>query len=215
MVVHRVRVRFGVASLAVGLALPFVFACRPPVASPETRGESWLVSGALRSNACSPGLDPIDPLLFGAEIRRESGIAYWRLGEQPWVPGSLDPTGRFRFTSRTDVELYPPSRGTDPELDPGTPGCRVSMIETIEGTFEDAPAIDAPAADAGVSNDAASIDGGPSDAGGSSSATFSATSRIELVPQAGFDCSRALLAQGGSFPPLPCAAEYALSGSRP
>jgi hypothetical protein len=215
MAVGRARVRFGLASLVIGLALPFSLACRPPAASPETRGESWLVSGALRSNACAPGLDPIDPLLFGAEIRRERGIAYWRLGEQPWVPGSLDAAGRFRFTSRTDVELYPSSRGTDPELDPGTPGCRVTMIETIEGTFEDAPALDAPAADAGVSNDAASSDGGQSDAGASSSASFSATNRIELVPQAGFDCSRALLAQGGVFPSLPCAAEYALSGSRP
>lgn len=215
MRVHRARVRFGVASLAVGLSLPFAAACRPPVAAPEMRGESWRVSGALRSNACAPGLDPIDPLLFGAEIRRESGIAYWRLGEQPWIPGSLDAMGHFRFTSRTDVEFYPPRRGTDPELDPGTPGCRVSMIETIEGTFEGAPAVDAPAADAGVSSDAATNDAGPGDAGGLSPATFSATNRIELVPQAGFDCSLALLAQGGAFPSLPCAAEYALSGSLP
>jgi hypothetical protein len=215
MLADRARVRFGVGCLATSLALPFAAACRPPAASPETRGESWLVTGALRSNACAPGLEPIDPLLFGAEIRRESGIAYWRLGEQPWVPGSLDAAGNFRFTSRTDVELYPPSRGTDPELDPGTPGCRVSMIETIEGTFDGAPPVDAPAADAGVSNDAASSDGGAPDGGASSSATFMATSRIELVPQAGFECSRALLAQGGVFPSLPCAAEYALSGSRP
>lgn len=212
MAVFRPLRSLGLASLAVVAALPFSAACRPPTNTPSAAGEPWEVSGALRSNACAPGLDPIDPLVFGAEIRREGSLAYWRIGEQPWIGGTLDRTGRFHFTVRGDVELYPATHGTDPELDPGTPGCTVTMIETIDGTITDASPADAGTdvgADAAASNDAGT-DVGPAEA----SATFTATNRIELVPQVGSDCSRALSSAGGPFPSLPCAAEYALTGAR-
>jgi hypothetical protein len=199
----------GVASLAVAFALPLSVACRAPQVAPPPDAEQWAVTGALRSNACAPGLDPIDPLTFGAEIRRDGSLAYWRIGEQPWVPGTLDRDGRFHFTVRSEVEIYPPSRGTDPELDPGTPGCNVTMIETIDGTMSAPSAL----GDAASANDAGATEAGAPDGGGAAE-TFSASNRIELVPVAGSDCRRALTSAGGPFPTLPCAAEYALAGAR-
>lgn len=196
--------------LGLTLALPLSVACRANTPPPNTDpGETFVITGALTSNACAPGLDPINPLVFAASLRREGTLGYWRIGEQPWVPGTLNRAGEFHFTVSTDVEVYPPTAGTDPEFDPPRAGCVVSMVESIDGRVTDA------VRDAGVgdaSSDAQDLDA--SDAGPSAAATLEATNRIEIVPHAGSDCSRALLSAGGSFPTLPCAAVYSLEGER-
>lgn len=204
-----------VGCTVLGAALVLSTACRP-VSDPgdEEPGESFTISAGLTSNACAPGLEPIDPLVFTASLRREGSVAYWRIGEQPWVTGTLSRAGEFHFTLRTDVEIYPPTRGTDPELDPGTLGCVVSMVETIDGQVvsltPDAGTSDGSIDDAGQAGDAS--DGG--DAGVTETAVLEGVNRIELVPHAGTDCSRALLSAGGAFPTLPCAAVYDLEGVR-
>lgn len=197
----------------VAFVLPLGTACRAPTTpTTPTEGDPYLVTGTLTSNACAPGLDPIDPLVFATEIRAEDGIAYWRIGGQPWIPGTLDRTGHFHFTVRTDVEIYPPMRGTDPDFDPGTAGCTVSMIESIDGRIEETE-LDGGVSDAQAEPDAGAVgDADASDAGAAVARTFEATNRIELVPHSGSDCSRALLSAGGAFPSLPCAAEYSLVG---
>jgi hypothetical protein len=198
-------------SCVLGAALTLSTACRPTEPSDDDPGESFTITAGLTSNACAPGLDPIDPLVFTAALRREGSIAYWRIGEQPWVAGTLSRTGDFHFTVRTDVELYPPTRGTDPELDPGTLGCVVTMVESIDGRVvslaTDAGASDGSVEDAGQADDAG-------DAGPTETAVLEGVNRIELVPQSGTDCSRALLSAGGAFPTLPCAAEYDIEGVR-
>ncbi len=187
--------------------LPLSVACRPTNTPPVDTdpGDAFIVTGALTSNACAPGLDPINPLVFQASLRRDGALGYWRTGEQPWVLGTVGRDGEFHFTLRTDVEVYPPRRGTDPDFDPGHAGCVVSMIESIDGRVTELSAADASGEDAQSTPDAG-------DAGSSASMVLEATNRIELVPASGSDCSLALLSAGGAFPSLPCAAEYELEG---
>lgn len=200
--------------LATLLALPFSLACRAPdtVPPPSTDpGTPYHITGALTANSCAPGFDPVNPIVFTASFRNEGSIAYWRVGEQVWIPGTLGRDGDFHFTLRTDVEVYGPTPGTDPDLDPGSPGCVVTMVESIDGRFIEVPAGDAGAADAGVSDAAQDPDAG--DAGATTIRVMDATNRIELVPFAGTECSRALLVNGGSFPSLPCSATYTMEGA--
>lgn len=204
--------------LAMLLALPFSLACRAPstVPPPSTDpGTTYSITGALTENSCAPGFDPANPLVFTASFRNEGSIAYWRVGEQVWIPGTLGRDGDFHFTLRTDVEVYGPTPGTDPDLDPGAPGCVVTMVESIDGRFVEVATADAGGSgvrDAGVS-DADQSDVGAGDAGPRTIRVMDATHRIELVPFAGTECSRALLVNGGSFPTLPCSATYAMQGA--
>jgi hypothetical protein len=199
------------------LTLPFSLACRAPstVPPPSTDpGTTYAITGALTDNSCAPGFDPVNPLVFAASFRNEGSIAYWRVGEQVWIPGTLGRDGDFHFTLRTDVEVYPATPGTDPDLDPGSPGCVITMVESIDGRFVEVPAGDAGIDDAGDAgpSDAGQITGDAGDAGNGTVRVMDATNRIELVPFAGTECSRALLVNGGSFPSLPCSATYVMEG---
>jgi len=202
------------------LTLPLSLACRAPgtVPPPNTDpGTTYLITGALTDNSCAPGFDPANPLVFAASFRNEGSIAYWRVGEQVWIPGTLGRDGDFHFTLRTDVEVYPATPGTDPDLDPGSPGCVITMVESIDGRFVEVPAGDAGVSDAGAMTDAGMTDAGQIDAdagdtGPTTIRVMDATNRIELVPFAGTECSRALLVNGGSFPSLPCSATYVMEG---
>ncbi len=203
--------------VAALIALPFSLACRAPntVPPPSTDpGTQYRITGALTANSCAPGFDPVNPLVFTASFRNEGSIAYWRVGEQVWIPGTLGRDGDFHFTLRTDVQLYGPTPGTDPDLDPGTPGCVVTMVESIDGRFVELSTGDAGTTEAGLS-DAGVSDGGANagDAGTGTIRVMDATNRIELVPFGGTDCSRALLVNGGSFPSLPCSATYTMEGA--
>lgn len=213
----RARATAVLSASAMLITLPFSLACRAPstVPPPSTDpGTTYLITGALTENSCAPGFDPVNPLVFTASFRNEGSIAYWRVGEQVWIPGTLGRDGDFHFTLRTDVEVYGPTPGTDPDLDPGSPGCVVTMVESIDGRFVEVPAGDAgvsDAGDAGVS-DAGQTDPDAGDAGPRTVRVMDATNRIELVPFAGTECSRALLVNGGSFPSLPCSATYTMEG---
>jgi hypothetical protein len=193
-------VRIGVAIVLGVLALaPFALACRPPRQSGEDLG-TFLVVGTLETNACAPGLPTLDPVQFRIQLRRDASSLTWRIApDGPPVMGVLRDDGTFRVRSDTPVRAWP----ADPAN--GVVGCTLVQSEIVEGSFSSQPAVDAgpPApGDAGA------------DAGPPRPTSFAASHRIEVTLSAGSDCSRLLVANGGSFPSLPCAAEYQLEATR-
>lgn len=188
-------------------AVPLALACTPSTPRPQgTPIGTFAVHGSLEDNGCRPGFEPLDPLQFSVELRRDAATIVWRTnGGQP-VGGSLRDDGSFRLVSRGRTEAWP----ADPAN--GITGCSLDRIETVSGTLETGSLSDA-GADAGVGHpDDAGAQG---DAGPSSRAiAFHADDEIEIVPVLGTDCSALLISNGGSFPSLPCSATYRLEAER-
>jgi hypothetical protein len=175
-------------------------ACRPFPEPGEALGQ-YTIIGMLRDNTCAPGLDPIDPLEFRVDLWRDRGRLTWRLAGGRPVTGTLRDDGSFHLRTRLPVQAWPADPGQ------GIVGCTLEQIETIEGTI----VLPASSGDAAV----ASKNGeDPADAGVGRPSTLTGENRIEIVPVAGSDCSPLLLSFGGSFPSLPCAARYVLTGTR-
>jgi hypothetical protein len=209
-------------SLVLCLALPFSLACRPSSSSSTTTGTTYRVAGSLTESGCSPGLDPLDPITFDAEVRSTGSVVYWRLGTGAWIPGSISPDGTFRISTRVAVEAIPPYRGTDPDFDPPRAGCTLLQTETIAGTFSTPAVSDGGYADGGTdaavaSSDAATnADAGVRDAGPpdpTAVGALTATNTIELSIQPGSECAALLATNGGAFPTFPCSAAYSLRGT--
>lgn len=168
-----------------------LLACAPQRQSGTSLG-SFLVEGALQDNECRPGFEPIDPLSFSVQLRRDGTTLIWRIGDGPPAGGPLREDGTFRLVARTTVEAWP----ADPAN--GIVGCSIQRIETITGAL-----VMESTADGGL----------PGDAGAARAASFGADHEIEIAPGGG-DCSALLLVNGGTFPMLPCAALYRLEGER-
>lgn len=215
-------------ALVLALALPLTVACRPQATTSADGATTYRVTGALVESACAPGLEPIDPLEFDAEVRSTGSIVYWRLGHGPWIPGSLAADGTFRLSTRAEVEAIPAYAGTDPDFDPPRPGCWLYQTETITGRFHAPPEADAgPGTDAGPSADAGperADAGSPRGDGGAtlrdagppdptSIGALEAENTIEISIVAGSACDPLLLSNGGAFPALPCRARYELRGT--
>lgn len=218
-------------ALVLCLALPFSVACRPTTSS-MVSGTTYRITGTATERGCSPGLEPIDPIVFDAEVRSSGGVFYWRLGTTPWIPGSIASDGTFRVGTRDLVEAIPAYAGTDPDFDPPRPGCTLVQTEIISGTFSapapvdggvsdggDASTSDAPAADASSEIDASTItdagdlrhDAGPPDP--TAIGAMRGTNTIELSISPGSDCRSLLAANGGAFPSFPCTVAYSLTGA--
>jgi hypothetical protein len=193
--------------LAIACGMPLVLACRPGT-SDAPRGEAlgtFVVRGSLEENGCSPGLDPVDPLEFRVDLSRDEGYLTWRMtAGGPPVQGSLSSSGDFRLRTTMEVEAWPADAANEIR------GCWISQVETITcrptASSRDGGA---PGADAETSSEDAGVQMG--DAGVASGSSFEAVSRIEIVPLPGSDCTPLLLANGGSFPSLPCSARYSLA----
>ena len=194
--------------LLVILALPFSLACRAPATSPAQRGTetAFAVRGSLEDTSCGAGLDLVDPLDFQVTLREQAGTIYWQMPGQAPVPGDVDADGEFVFSVRSEAIAW------EPDPDQGLIGCALYRTETIEGTLTHGALGDGGTdGDAGVApNDDAGADAG--DAGPARPTAFEATSRIDVSVIPGTDCALLLTAMGGSFPMLPCGAEYRLDG---
>ncbi|WP_236606706.1 hypothetical protein [Sandaracinus amylolyticus] len=174
---------------------PFVLACRDVDSTSGTSIGSFEVHGTLDENGCAPGLDTIDPLEFRVDLARDHDTLTWRMQGGGPVFGTIEDDGEFRVRSSSETEAWP----EDPVN--GIRGCRLTQVETVEGTIRDLP----PASDGGVPDAGTQGDGG---AGARPS--FEASHRIEVLPVVGSDCSPLLIVHGGSFPTLPCSALYEL-----
>lgn len=224
-------------ALVLCLALPLSLACRPTV-DPATEGTTYRITGVVAESACSPGLEAPDPLVYDVQVRSTGPIVYWRLGRNPWVPGSLAADGTFRISTRAPIEVTADYPGTDPDFDPPRMGCTLYQTETIAGRFVEPPENDggvsdggdaASAIDAGVRDDASVSDdsGAPTDASTAPDAStldagppdptavgaLEGENTIEISIAPGSDCTALLVANGGSFPSLPCVVRYTISGS--
>ena len=205
----------------------FVGGCRPVPLTGEDLG-LFVVDGVLVENGCAPGLSPRNPLQFRVALRRDRGTLTWRVPDGAPAFGTVASDGAFRLRTETVVPAWP----ADPAA--MVRGCSLQQVETVEGRLSSETLLDGGLSDAAIVHDAdvedaagASDDGGfeadaaaaPSDAGRADAGvdrpvSFQASSRIELVPVLGSDCSALLLVQGGSFPTLPCTARYELTAHR-
>ena len=223
--------------LLLGVALSPTLACRPTAST--TEGTIYRVTGVLTESACSPGLEPINPIVYDVEVRSTGPMIYWRLGRNPWIPGSISSDGTFRVSTRAGVEVIADYPGTDPELDPPRVGCTLLQTETISGRFVEPSEDDAGASDGGDASvvldggvdeggdtgasldasapddasatpDASVVDAGPPDPTAIGALEGENTIEISIAP--GSNCTALLLVNGGSFPSLPCTVRYAIAG---
>lgn len=220
-------------ALVLTLALPLTLACRPTTSAGDEDATTYRVTGVVSESACSPGLDPIDPLVYDVEVRSSGPTVYWRLGRSAWTPGSIASDGSFRISTRSAIEVIADYPGTDPDLDPPRRGCTLLQTETIAARFVEPDDVDGGSSDAGdagaASSDADALDGGvtsaadaspdadasASDAGPPDPTAIGALegeNTIEISIAPGSDCAPLLLVNGGSFPALPCVVRYTIAG---
>lgn len=202
---------------ALSLGLPTwltTTACRAPDIRTESLG-TFAIRGVLDENACSPGVDPVDPLAFSVELREFGGQPYWRNDGQAMIEGSLS-NGIYRFATRTQVVAWEANPAS------GIAGCTLRQTETISFEATDAPDAGATTSDAEVGDaglDAGAIaDAALADAGEGGVRTVlhhvEGQNIIEIVPEPGSDCRPLLLHEGGSFPNFPCRIRYEIDGTR-
>jgi hypothetical protein len=173
------------------------------------------VQGVLTENSCGQSALPATtPLKFDVQIREDGGLGYWLQAKQSENTGSLNARGEFRFsTSQTKVlssgqtgqTLPQPNDfitlGSDPDLKPQRT-CALTIRETVSGSLRRRNAADG----------GAIVELSAGDAGGAGD-DLEAEHSIEVTPSAGSDCNSALMAFGGNYLALPCAAHYVLRGS--
>jgi hypothetical protein len=175
---------------------------------------SYSVHGVLVENSCGQlALPTASPLDFVVEIRQDAGLAYWTPNNSPQNAGSLSSAGMFRFTmSQTQVVN---DDTTTQSLEPadfqngrgdfdltGKRVCALTMKQTVLGSLKRR-----------LKNGAVESAGGATDAGEANAQDLVAEHVIELTPTSGSDCTRALMALGGTYRVLPCEARYDLTGT--
>jgi hypothetical protein len=188
-------------------------ACKMPELPGELVGK-YAITGTLEENTCGQAL-PVDSVLrYQAELRQDQLRAYWVMGGPPANEGRRLRDGGYEFTLQ---QTYPVRQdqmepvdpvlaemdplalyGYDPLGDPAEPDgdpCTLIIDESLRlEVFED----DEPRVDGGAREDA---EGG-----------LTGENVIAMRAAAGSQCSRVLVAAGGPFEQLPCAARYTLEG---
>ncbi len=132
---------------------------------------------------------------FSVELRedRPRGHGYWHLADKASVRGTIDGAHSFTFTSSSVAASEGP--------DAGARGCRLVQADVISVHLR------GPALDGGV------VAEGEGDGGDLPLSHLVGEQVSRITSGAGTDCSRALIAGGGSFEALPCTIRYALRGN--
>ena len=200
------RVRLAAVSCMLALG-----ACAQGESSGGNLVGKYAVHGVLVENSCGQGLPTSNPLDFQLEIRESDGVAYWAPSKSSRNSGSLSDAGAFRFsTSQTTVikaamqVLAEPGDfvSNDPDRDlKQTRACAVTTKETITGNLQRWRETDGAITESPLRGDAGSSD------------DLTAEHMIEVSASAGSDCNPALVAFGGKYNALPCAARYQLRGT--
>lgn len=176
--------------------------CGCPTPLPGESVGAFEVQGRLERNECGQQAVPArDPVEFPVEIRVDDGRAIWRRPDAPHISGTVsEGVYEFEAQSRHDVIEGDPMQGQ--------PGCVLIQNELVTARVIGG----AMGGDASTPGDAGAPDGDGS-APQAPDAELEGTHLVELTPASGSDCTSALAAAGGPFLELPCALEYALSGT--